>query len=87
MRARQQAPERQWEPAAVAQARGMRRWHGTTRRGACRARVARGGRIVFDRKDPITREPFADGDWENDSFSVELDGDENEHTPMASVRA
>jgi hypothetical protein len=58
-----------------------------TNRGACRARVARGGRIVFDRKDPITREPFADGDWENDSFSVELDGDENEHTPMASVRA
>ena len=32
-------------------------------RGACRARVAVGP-IVFDRKDPITREPFADGDWE-----------------------
>lgn len=32
---------------------GMRKHH-------CRPRVARGGRIVWDRKDPLTREPYFD---------------------------
>jgi enhancer of polycomb-like protein len=56
----------------------------------CRPRVARGGRVVFDRKEPITRTPFH---WETDLTDLRMepwtpndDGDENERTPVASIR-
>jgi enhancer of polycomb-like protein len=56
---------------------GMHRQH-------CRPRIARGGRVVFDRKDPITREPY----FERDGGGSDGDeGDENERTPVASIRA
>ena len=56
---------------------GMHRQH-------CRPRIARGGRVVFDRKDPITREPY----YERDGGGSDGDeGDENERTPVASIRA
>ena len=49
---------------------GMHRQH-------CRPRIARGGRVVFDRKDPITREPY----FERDGGGSDGDeGDENEPT-------
>ena len=56
-----------------------------THRQHCRPRIARGGRVVFDRKDPITREPYFDGDAASDGEENETD--ENERTPMASIRA
>ena len=55
------------------------------RRGSSRPRSARGGRLVVDRKDPITREPYFDGDAASDG--EENATDENERTPMASIRA
>ena len=58
---------------------GMHRQH-------CRPRVARGGRVVFDRKDPITREPYFDGDDATDATEVD-EADETERTPVASIRA
>lgn len=57
---------------------GMHRQH-------CRPRIARGGRVVFDRKDPITREPY----FERDGGGSDGDENENENerTPVASIRA
>ena len=56
---------------------GMRAQH-------CRPRIARGGRVVFDRKDPITREPYFDRD---EPYGDGDEGDENARTPVASIRA
>ena len=56
---------------------GMRKQH-------CRPRIARGGRVVFDRKDPITREPYFDRD---EPYGDGDEGDENARTPVASIRA
>ena len=58
---------------------GMHRQH-------CRPRIARGGRVVFDRKDPITREPYFDGDDATRKAEVD-ETDETERTPVASIRA
>ena len=59
---------------------------GSTRRlktSAPSGSIARGGRVVFDRKDPITREPY----FERDGGGSDGDeGDENERTPVASIR-
>jgi enhancer of polycomb-like protein len=58
-----------------------------THKQHCRPRIARGGRVVFDRKDPLTREPYFQRD-RDDLRDMDADGaDENERTPTASVRA
>lgn len=57
-----------------------------THKQHCRPRVSRGGRVVFDRKDPITREPYFDRDGDLRQGMKEGDGDENERTPVASIR-
>lgn len=44
----------------------------------CRPRVARGGRIVWDRKDPITREPYFDHDGGDGIEGLPADPDEEE---------
>lgn len=54
----------------------------------CRPRVARAGRIVWDRKDPLTREPYFDDADENAGFPVEgLPADLNEETPAPKPSA
>ena len=53
----------------------------------CRPRIARGGRVVFDRKDPITRQPYFDRDGGVEGLPMDVDEhDENEQTPIASIR-
>ena len=53
----------------------------------CRPRIARGGRVVFDRKDPITRQPYFDPDGGVEGLPMDVDEhDENEQTPIASIR-
>ena len=43
----------------------------------CRPRIARGGRIVFDRKDPLTRQPYF-----NPAEMLPMDpDDDDENTP------
>ena len=50
----------------------------------CRPRVARGGRIVWDRKDPITREPYYDSDGGENGG---LPDDPDEETPAPKPSA
>ena len=40
--------------------------------------------MVFDRKDPITREPYVERDGGGSDGD---EGGENERTPVASIRA
>ena len=59
----------------------------------CRPRVARGGRIVFDLKDPLSREPYFDGGPGPDGLPADPDEDEDDenvtpsHAMMPRVRA
>ena len=51
----------------------------------CRPRIARGGRIVFDRKDPLTRQPYFNT-GAAEMLPMDPDDDDDENTPAKTPR-
>ena len=49
----------------------------------CRPRIARGGRLVFDRKDPLTRQPYFNA---AEMLPMDPDDDDDDNTPAKTPR-